>query len=786
MIGIVVVSHSRALAEAAVGFAEEMVPENSGLQIGVAAGLSDTTFGTDAADIANAIQAVDSPEGVLVLVDLGSALLSAEMALEFVDPETADRVKISPAPLIEGLLAAVVCAGAGFGLHEVAQEAESGLVAKREHLGYGDAAPPTMPISDDELMMMGGAGILHYTATILNAHGLHARPAAALVASLSGIDATVSVSNATIGKGPVPATSLTLLQTLGLRHGDELDVTIVGPGAEDALDVIIDLIETQFGESVSPPQSIQGGVPPTSSTSEPKPTDPTRTGRQIVIGPAHHVSIIPDVSTYVPGTPEVELARLNQVIGRMGEVLEQLERWQPFGIFKVQAVMVADEITQTKLRESIAAGSSAVEAVQERFTALAAELEALPDPYLRARAEDQRGLQRILLRALTGEEFTTALAAGVVIINELDPMTAGSLDPALCQGVITTVGGATGHGVILAQARGFAILTGASQAADIPEGTTVAFDPVSGELLIDPDADQLDALAATQQERDADAIEGARRSHDPAITSSGVHIKVEANISSLQDAVTAMNYGAEGSGLVRTEVLFADWRTAPTAEEQAEAFIAIGKAMDGAPITIRTWDPGGDKPLAFLPQDPEANPMLGERGIRAMRRNSELFDEQLRGILLASQETPVRVMYPMVTATPSVEWARQRLIAQRRSVGGDIEQGIMIETPAAAIRAQDFLDLADFISFGTNDLAQYTMAADRGNARVSSISSGLVLAVWDLMTQAAQVFKGKPIGVCGDMASNPELVERLVSIGVTELSVRPPLVAVVKQAVRRI
>ncbi|MDR0849845.1 MAG: HPr family phosphocarrier protein [Propionibacteriaceae bacterium] len=781
MVGIVVVSHSRALASAAVALAEEMVPEDARPAIGIAAGLSETVFGTDAADIAETVQSVDSPDGVLILVDLGSALLSAEMALEFIGPDVADHVKISAAPLVEGLLAAVVSATAGSPLTEVAREAELGLLAKREHLGYEDAEPD-VPMSTDELPDFTSGGVLHYTTTILNSHGLHARPAAALVAGLRGIDATVTVSNASTGKGPVPATSLTLIQTLGLRHGDELEVTIVGREAEDALDAIIHLAEAQFGEAPLGPNADA----PTPTPPKPKPADPTRTGRQIVIGPAHHVSITPDISEYVPGSPEVELARLNAAIGQAGEILDELERAGGLGIYQVQSIMLADDITQAKLREAIASGVSAVDAVQERFTALAADLDAIPDAYLRARAEDHRGLRRVLLRILTGKETSTAFAAGIMIINELDPLTSGSLDPRLCQGVITTSGGSTGHGVILAQARGFAVLTGRPEAVDISEDTNIAFDPVTGELLIDPSPAQLDVLAAKQKERDADAVQAAQQAHDPALTLSGRQITVEANIASLEDAVLAMEKGAEGSGLVRTEVLFADWKTAPTAEEQAETYVAIGKALGGALITIRTWDPGGDKPLPFLPQDPEANPMLGERGIRAMRRNSEIFDEQLRAILLASRETPVRVMFPMVTGTLSVEWGRQRIAAQRRLVGGSIDQGIMIETPAAAIRAEDFLGMADFISFGTNDLTQYTMAMDRGNARVSSIGEGPLPAVWDLMTHAAQVFKGKPVAVCGDMASNPELVSRLVGIGVTELSVRPPLIGVVKQAVRRV
>ncbi|MCL2316961.1 MAG: dihydroxyacetone kinase phosphoryl donor subunit DhaM [Actinomycetia bacterium] len=780
MIGIVVVSHSRALARAAVGLAAEMVAEEARPQIEVAAGLDETTFGTDAAAIAEAITAVDSPDGVLVLLDLGSAILSAQMALEFIDPDLAGRTRLTPAPLVEGLVAAVVTASVGGTLDETATEAEAGLMAKREQLSEPDegvAEAPSSPIGEPTVP----GETLTFRTPIRNPHGLHARPAAALVGGLRGLDASIALSNATTGKGPVPASSLTLVQTLGLRRGDELAATITGPEAALARDRLAALAADDFGEGEALPTKTAPSAPARAAT----PADPARNGRQLVIGPAHHERTTVDVSAYVPGDVDAELARFEQARQAAAARLDALSGDGTQGdIAEIEQVMLADETVLDAVRAAIREGRPATRAVQDQYGAVAAQLEAVDDPYFRARAEDQRGLARLLLGLLMGEAVAAGSAAGVLIVDELDPLTAGSLDPDACLGVITTSGGATGHGVIVAQARGFAVLTGRAEAASIPEGGRIAFDPVAGQLWIDPGEDDLAALQERQRARAAEAADAARGAHEPALTSSGVRIVVEANLSSVADAQAGAENGAEGSGLVRTEVVFGDWDHAPTAEEQAAIYVAMGRALGGHPITIRTWDPGGDKPLPFLPQAPETNPMLGERGLRAMRRLPTLLDEQLSAVLLAARETPVRVMFPMITVPDEVRWARERLDAIQRRLGGTIEAGIMVETPAAAARAADFRDLADFISVGTNDLTQYTMAVDRGNALVADLATGPIEAVWALMAGAAAAFQGKPVAVCGDLASRAELVARLVAIGVTELSVRPPLVGVIKQAVR--
>lgn len=785
MIGIVVVSHSRALADAAVRLAEEMVPAEARPAVQVAAGLDETTFGTDAAAIAEAVSAVDSPDGVLVIVDLGSAVLSAELALEFVEPETAERVRISPAPLVEGLVAAVVTASTGAALADVAAEAEDGLAAKVEHLGVrDDAVPSSMPAGSDAPAAQGSGHDVE--VVIRNPHGLHARPAAALVSGLRGLDATVMLRNATLGKGPADARSVGKVATLGLLRGHTVTATFAGPDADAARERFLSLAATDFGEAV------EAGTEPGAEAAPPAPMeavlDPARTGRQVALAPAVVRGGEIDTSAYVPGAPDEEAARLTSALATVAARLLKLAETagRQRGIFEAQEALLGDPDLAEHLAADAAAGMPAIDAVRTRFAADAADFDALPDPYLRERGQDVRSLERQVLLALLGSEpETTANSPHILVVDELDAATAVGLDPSTTLGVVTTSGGATGHGVIVASSRGIPVLTGRADARDITDGTLVGIDPGPGTLWVAPDEATQEKIRGLAASRDAEAAAAAAHGKEPAVTSSGERVLVEANVASLTDAFVGAAAGADGSGLVRTEILFADHTEAPDAATQAQAFVEIGRAL-GGPITVRTWDPGGDKPLPFLETAGEANPMLGERGLRAMRRYPEIFAEQLRGIVAAAREVPVRVMFPMVTEPIEVAWARSVLSDVLREAPDPphVEVGIMVEVPAAALRADELAPLVDFASIGTNDLAQYTTAVDRGNARVAHLAQPSP-AIWALVFMTCQAFGEKPVAVCGDLASDTELTATLVGLGVRELSVRPPLVGLVKEAVRR-
>ncbi|MGV8848034.1 MAG: putative PEP-binding protein [Propionibacteriaceae bacterium] len=613
------------------------------------------------------------------------------------------------------------------------------------------------------------------TVVVRNPHGLHARPAAALVSGLRGLDAVVTLRNATLGKGPASARSVSKVAALGLLRGHTLAVTFSGADADAARERFLALAATDFGESDQP-------------VAEAATVDPARTGRQVVLAPALVTRTTVDTSAYPPGSPDEELGRLGSALSSVADGLSALAAGAGAqrGIFDAQAALLDDPDLRDTLEADTRTGTAAVDAVRTGFGAAAADFDALSDPYLRERGQDVRSLERQVLLALLGAPRQTAPdSEHVLVVDELDAATAATLDPASTLGVVTITGGATGHGVIVASSRGIPVITGRAEASDIADGTLVGLDPAAGTLWLAPDAQtqqQIRELAAT---RDTEASAAATRSHEPAVTTAGRRVLVEANVASLADATAGAAAGADGSGLVRTEILFAHEPTAPDAATQAAALVAVGRAL-GSPITVRTWDPGGDKPLPFLATDGEANPMLGERGLRAMRRYPGVFAEQLRGIVLAAREVPVRVMFPMVTEPDEVVWARAVLtdVLAENPDPPHVEVGIMVEVPAAALRADELAPLVDFASIGTNDLAQYTTAVDRGNGRVAALARPSA-AIWSLIGMTCTAFGDKPVAVCGDLASDPDLTATLVGLGVSELSVRPPAIGLVKDAVRR-
>ncbi|QNE19467.1 phosphoenolpyruvate--protein phosphotransferase [Kribbella qitaiheensis] len=757
MIGIVVVSHSRALAEAAVGLASEMVAEADRPVIAIAAGLDETTFGTDAAAVAEAIGAADSADGVLVLLDLGSAVLSAEMALEFVDPEVAERVKLSSAPLVEGLVAAVVTASTGASLDAVLAEASRGLAGKQDHLGDAPVSEAPVVASDNFAEVAVG-----------NEHGLHARPAAKLVALARRFDAQVTLTNLTTGRGPVDAGSLSMVATLNAQQGHRLQVGASGPDATEALAAISALADRDFDD-----------VPVESA---PRPVGKSGSGLDMALGAAIVADGEVDLGGYQAGSDAVERERAQDALRVAAEQLTTLRDQAAItaaAIFDAQLALLDDAVLLDPVFQGITQGESAPAAWKSALDALASTFEGLDDPYQRERAQDVRSVRDRVLRALTGAREQEAPTDGVLVVRELDAATAASLDAERIAGVAVRAAGTTGHGVIVARSRGIPLITGIGDVA-VPPGAMVGFDARAGSFVVDPDENVFrTAIRARTAEREAAVADAGK----PAVTVDGQTIQVLANVGSVQDAVDAR--GADGSGLVRTEVLFGNRKVAPTVEEQVETYRAIAAAFGGKPITIRSWDIGGDKPLPFLPQAAEANPFLGERGIRVFRRRPELLRDQLKAICQVALETPVQVMFPMVTTAEEVAWALAEL-ADVGSSGWGVKVGIMVEVPAAALRISTLAEGLDFVSIGTNDLTQYTTAADRGNSAVASLADALDPAVLQLIDRVVRnVPTGVEVAVCGDLASDPDAAVLLAGLGIHELSAVGPQVPLIKSRLRQ-
>lgn len=444
MIGIVVVSHSPALADAAIALATAMLGRGHRPAVLAAAGTSEGETGTDAVAIADAIASADSGDGVLVLLDLGSAILSAEMALEFLDLDLAERVRLSPAPLVEGLVAAVVTAAGGAPLAVCAAEAMGGLNAKAQHLGAGasgsvqDAtAPWEQPLA------------LSYRAVIDLPHGLHARPAAALTTTLGRFDVAARARNASTRTPWADACSVTGLAGLGLGPGEEIEVELSGPDADAARDAVAALVADRFGEmEAAPAPAAHAGVP--------------------IVGRVHRLAL-PDLSGYVPG--ENEEGRLAAAVDAVGAFWSS-NAGGPFdAIVRAQQALLLDRHFLAPAYNALEAGASAPAGVALAVGQNALRFERLP-AYLRARAEDVRGLGRLLLLALLGEPLAAPLPAEsyVLVLAELDVGTALGLDPKVCAGVVTWMGSPQGHGALMCGELGIPIRTRQLSARDLAQG----------------------------------------------------------------------------------------------------------------------------------------------------------------------------------------------------------------------------------------------------------------------------------------------------------------------------
>ena len=811
MVSLVFVSHSALLAEGVRQLAEQMT--QGAVPMAVAGGIDDpdNPIGTDAMKVLEAIQSVYSDDGVVVLMDLGSALLSAEMALEFLSDEQRPQVHLCPAPLVEGALAAAVQASVGASAAQVMAEALGALAVKVEHMGGAAAEPGSEGAGGQE-----GAATEQIALVVRNRLGLHARPAARLVSTAGRFTAEVTLLK---DGRRANAKSINQVATLGVRHGDTITVSAGGPDATAALAALQALADDNFGdreeERGSGGAEEQGGE---TRATDLLTTDPLTTAQLKGIPASPGVAIGP-AALYRPRPPEVvaraiddaagEWRRLRAAVDTARDEIDALHRRavaqvgaDEAAIFEAHLLFLQDPLLVEATRDRIYSEKINAEAAWQRETAaMAATYREMADDYMRARAADVEDVAQRVLRGLMGVAPPSLdfAAPAILIAADLTPSDTARLDRERVLAVCTELGGATAHSAILARALGIPAVVGLGHAVwQVAEGQHVAVDGNAGALWLQPDEAQVASLTAQReawletQRRDKAAGQGA------AATPDGRRVEIAANVGSPNDVAPALEFGAEGVGLFRTEFLFMDRAAAPSEEEQFEAYRRAARAAGGRPLIIRTLDVGGDKPLPYLDLGEEANPFLGWRAIRFCLERPDVFMPQLRAILRASaaEDGPrnVKLMLPMIGAPAEVHAARAMLAtaqAELRAAGvpydEGMEVGIMIEVPSAVAVADQLARLVDFFSIGTNDLTQYVMAADRGNARVAELASAFQPAVLRMVRDAATAAHdaGIWIGMCGELAGNPLAAPVLIGLGLDELSMSAPSIPAVKAAVRR-
>ena len=813
MVGIVVVSHSDTLAEGVVRIAREMASPELALE--AAGGLAEPgVLGTDAERVRAAIERAMSPDGVLVLMDLGSALMSAEFAVELLDG-AAGPVRLSDAPLVEGAVAAAVAASGGGTLDEVAAEARGALAMKAAQIGVEVAAGGDGDASETAEAVGGDASETAEAGAELrvgNAIGLHARPAARFIEVVRGFDADVRVAK--LGGGPaVGARSLTNLVSLGARLGDTLLVTANGPQAEAAVAALRELAESGFGDG-------WGSAAPAPAATPATPATPAMDVNHAIGGLTSIASaILPGVAASpglaigaafrlggdpgppperAPGPPQEELALLDRglqearaAIERDRDTLAARAGSPGAEIFRAHLALLDDQALLEPAEAAIATGATAERAIHEAAEQVAGVYRALPDPLLAERAADVLDVGRRVVAALRDDVTVVEAPRGIVVGDELTPADTAALDPALVTGLVTARGSATTHAAIIARSLSLPAVVGVGPAAlTIPAGTTLLVDGDAGTVQVDPPPAELDDARVRSERLRRSAAAARSRAHEPGATRDGTRIEVFANLGSAAEAAAAVEFGAEGVGLLRTEFLFWGREELPGEEEQAETLRQIAITLDGRPLVVRTLDAGADKPLPALAMPPEANPFLGVRGIRVGLLRRDLLATQFRAILRVAAEHPLKTMLPMVATLAEIEAARRVLAEARADTGIDVpmELGIMVEVPAAALTATRLAAHVDFFSVGTNDLTQYTMAAERGDARLASLLSGPQPAVLRLVrdTVDAASARGRWVGVCGELAGDPAAAVLLAGLGVTELSMATGLVPAAKAALREV
>ncbi|MBX8622289.1 phosphoenolpyruvate--protein phosphotransferase [Pseudomonas glycinae] len=639
-----------------------------------------------------------------------------------------------------------------------------------------------------------GGPEVHGHVKVAHRGGLHARPAALIRQTAQGFKSQSQLHFA--GKS-APCNSLIGLMGLAIGEQDEVQVRCQGSDAQEALQALLAALATALPED-------HHAAAPLAATPRNRPAEAgvlhgVCAAPGLVGGPLFRLNAISLPADSGNHQPEQQLqildTALNQVRSEIDGTLAQAKKQRNAdeeAIFAAHLALLEDPALLDAARQSIETGTAATHAWSQSIDAQCQVLQNTGSPLLAERANDLRDLKQRVLRALLGEAWHYDVPAGAIVAaHELTPSDLLQLSAQGVAGLCMAEGGATSHVAILARGKGLPCMVALGSALlDQAQGQSVVLDADGGRLELTPNAERLAEVQQAQIDRQQRRDAQQAQAHLPAETRNGVAIEVVANVASSHEAADAFANGADGVGLLRTEFLFVDRHTAPDVEEQRAAYQAVIDAMGDKSVIIRTIDVGGDKQLDYLPLPVEANPVLGLRGIRLAQARPEILDQQLRALLQVSPLQRCRILLPMVTEVDELLHIRQRVDALCLELGINQrpEIGVMIEVPAAALQAEQLAEHADFLSIGTNDLSQYTLAMDRDHAGLAARVDALHPALLRLIAmtcEGAAVHK-RWVGVCGALASDPLATPVLIGLGVTELSVSPLQIGEIKDRVRQL
>jgi phosphotransferase system enzyme I (PtsI) len=630
--------------------------------------------------------------------------------------------------------------------------------------------------------------------------GLHARPATQFVKLARGFTSAIEVER--MGKR-ADAKSSVRLMLLGVKEQDEVILHIDGADADEALRCLTAFIADADAGCAPPVAAAQVGPPAVQPDADAAPRGmPASEGT--ALGPAFPFfpeTLLPAAQHVQPADIEKEVARhqaaLDTTIGRLRGRASRADE-ETAAIIEALTEVASDPAFLSGTAARIRIGIDAVTATIEAGEEIAQSFEAVDDPYIRARSEDMRSVARNVALTLLGrsEVSLAEIPAGAIIIaDDLSAWELSTADLSRIGGLVCRGGTPLSHASIMARSHGIPAVVGYTAPIDrLQEVQRLGLDGRTGEVFLDPEEEVSARLGGriAEETRQKAALEIYRTTHP--VTRGGRPIIVAANIGGVKDIDPALRAGAQGVGLFRTEFLFMERKTLPTEDEQTRIYSRVIQAFAPYHVIVRTLDVGGDKPIAGIDFPHEENPFLGWRGVRMCLDRPDVFKPQLRALLRAAVCGPLKVMLPMIADVGEIRAVRGLVTACRAELEREgldyaaFELGIMIETPAAALMAEQLAEEVAFFSIGTNDLTQYVMAADRLNPKVAGLNRAEHPAVLRAIEGVCRAGRkaGIPVGVCGEAAARPDLIQTFVEMGVTELSMSPAAIPRAKQCVMEI
>ena len=629
----------------------------------------------------------------------------------------------------------------------------------------------------------------HFTQSapirVINPNGLHARPAGVLAQLALQYPHSVELVK---GTAVANAKSVVAVMGLALEYGNEVIVRAGGPEAEAK--TFLAKMEKGFAEAFGEKGAAITPKKPTEKSCALAACSGLAYGQAFVYRSA-------DITfEETASNPSAETKRLEEtlqtVLAETQAKMAAEANEENKTILSAHASMLQDPDLAQTARAAVQQGKSAAYGLNQAMRKSIEVLQKTGNAFLMERIADLEDLRRTLLLRLGGKQAKSMdLPKGCICIaQELLPSEVGAL-AGKAAGVLLAQGSPTAHAGIMLRNMGIPTLVRAGQEVlSIANGTPICLDADRVHFIVNPTPKQLAEFTARAEQHRQEEKSQTLQALQPAATQDGLRILVEGNVSNEQEAALAIHNGADGLGLVRTEFLFHGRTQAPSQQEQQQAYQAVLNAAQGKPVTLRTLDAGGDKPLAFVHIPPEQNPIVGIRGIRAFEQNESFFRTQLRAMLSTRHTGNLRIMLPMVAFADEIDFFKNLIAQEQASLGTSVpvQVGIMVEVPSAALTSGQMAARADFFSIGTNDLTQYTLAIDRGHKELSGRADHLhpaVLKLIDLTCRGARQHH-KPVAVCGAMAGDLAAVPFLIGLGVTELAVGGKAVAQVKALVRKL